>query len=25
LASEGLDPEWPGFEDKAEDSDADSS
>ncbi len=25
LASEGIDPEWPGFEEKAEDSDADSS
>jgi hypothetical protein len=24
LASEGLDPEWPGFEEKADDSDADS-
>ncbi len=25
LAREGIDPEWPGFEEKAEDSDADSS
>jgi hypothetical protein len=25
LASEGLDPKWPGFEDKADDSDADSA
>jgi hypothetical protein len=24
LAGEGIDPEWPGFEEKADDSDADS-
>ena len=24
LASEGIDPEWPGFEEKADDPDADS-